>query len=233
MNKSGLRSSVFPAGLVAVVASLTPLVRGQGRVALWQVGVGVVVIVAGLLLGDRRDVDRAARGRSAFYATSTTGLVLAVLVALVAVNYIAAKRNKSWDITSKKVNSLAAQTTSALSGLKEKVTALGFVEPKNPMYGPTEALLQRYHSEAPDKFDYAFKEPLKSPDLVGKYQLRQGQDAIILTRGEGAAESHVTVPVPTEQELTNGLLKLSAVGQKKVYFLVGHGEWALEGARDA
>ncbi|HEY8207272.1 MAG TPA: Gldg family protein, partial [Myxococcaceae bacterium] len=199
--------------------------------ALVKLGLGVVAVAAGAFLNSG-NVDRTARGRSAFFVTSTAGLVAVVLVALVAVNFIAARRNKSWDITSKKVNSLAAQTTTALGGLKEKVTALSFADPKDPIYGAMEALLQRYHSEAPEKFEYAFKAPLKSPDLVEKYQLRQGQNAIILTRGEGASESHVLVQVPTEQELTNGLLKLSAVGEKKVYFVVGHGEWALEGARN-
>ncbi|HVE85687.1 MAG TPA: Gldg family protein, partial [Myxococcales bacterium] len=59
-----------------------------------------------------------------------------------------------------------------------------------------------------------------------KYELRQGQNAIVLTRGEGKAESHTTVNTPSEQELTNGLIKITAVGEKKVYFLVGHGEWS-------
>jgi hypothetical protein len=232
MNKSALGKLLFPVGLVLVFSALfTWFILAANTAALVKAGIGLVAVVLGSFL-NRGNVDRTARGRSAFFVTSTAGLMAVVLVGLVAVNYIVAKRNKTWDITSKKVNSLAPQTTTALAGLKEKVTALAFAEPKDPIYPAMEALLQRYRSEAPDKLEFAFKSPMKSPDLVARYQLRQGQDAIILTRGEGAAESHVTVPVPTEQELTNGLLKLSAVGEKKVYFLVGHGEWALEGTRE-
>lgn len=233
MNKSALGKLLFPVGLVLVLsAPFTWAILDAHTAALVKLGLGVAAVAAGAFLNSG-NVDRVARGRSTFFVTSTAGLVAVVLVALVAVNYIAAKRNKTWDITSKKVNSLAPQTTTALAGLKEKVTALAFADAKDPMYAPMEAILQRYRSEAPEKFDYAFKAPLKSPDLVAKYQLRQGQDAIVLTRGEGAAESHVMVPVPSEQELTNGLLKLSSVGEKKVYFLVGHGEWSLEGAKEA
>ena len=32
----------------------------------------------------------------------------------------------------------------------------------------------------------------------------------------------------TEQDLTNALIKLNAVGEQKVYFITGHGEWPLE-----
>ena len=231
MNTSSIARLLIAVGLLlALSAPFTWFILGDDVTALVKLGLGVVAAAAGLFL-NRGSGDVIARRRGVFFTTSTSGTVVVVLGLLVAVNFIAARRNKTWDITSKKVNSLAPQTTSALQGLKEKVTALSFADPKEPMYGAMEALLQRYRTEAPDRFEYAFKTPLKAPDLVQKYQLRQGQNAIVLTRGEGAAESHVTVPVPTEQELTNGLLKLSAVGEKKVYFLVGHGEWALEAAQ--
>ncbi len=35
----------------------------------------------------------------------------------------------------------------------------------------------------------------------------------------------------TEQDLTNALIKLNAVGEQKVYFTTGHGEWPLEPAQ--
>jgi gliding motility-associatede transport system auxiliary component len=227
MNKSIARLLITLGLLLTFSALFSWLLLDDSVTALVKLGVGAAAGAVGLFF-NRGGGDASARRRGAFFATSTIGTVAVVLALVVAVNFIGFRRNKTWDITSKKVNSLAPQTTSALKGLKEKVTAVGFADPKDPIYGAMEALLERYRTEAPDKLEVGFKTPLKAPDLVQKYQLRQGQNAIVLTRGEGAAETHVTVPVPTEQELTNGLLKLSAVGEKKVYFLVGHGEWSLE-----
>jgi len=233
MNKETVGKILGVLGLVLVLtAPFTWWFLDAGTAAAVKLGVGVAFLAA-YFVTNASKLGQMASGRGFFFVVLSTAISVVALILLVAVNYIAADKNKTWDLTSKKVNSLAPQTTGALKNLKDKVTALAFAESKDPMYGAMEALLKRYHFEAPDKFDFEFKAPMKSPDLVAKYQLRQGQDTIVLTRGEGAAESHVMVPIPTEQELTNGLLKLSAVGEKKVYFLVGHGEWSLEGARDA
>jgi len=231
MNKTTFGRLLGVLGLVLVLsAPLTWLLLSADTAALVKLGLGVLALAAAFGLARSRGAEPLVRARSGFFAGSTAATVAVAIALLVAVNFIAARRNKTWDITSKKVNSLAAQTTTALKGLKEKVTAVAFADPKDPFYPAMEAILARYRSEAPDQFDYRFVSPKRAPDLVQKYQLRQGQSAIVLTRGQGAAESHTTVNVPAEQELTNGLIKLSAVGEKKVYFMVGHGEWALEPA---
>jgi ABC-type uncharacterized transport system involved in gliding motility auxiliary subunit len=54
---------------------------------------------------------------------------------------------------------------------------------------------------------------------------------VVLVRGEGASESHTRLNTLSEMELTNALVKLSAVGSQKVYFVSGHGEWPLEKTR--
>ena len=51
--------------------------------------------------------------RSTFYLVSTIATVLVVLVGLVAVNYVTAKKGKSWDLTTKKIFTLAPQTAGA------------------------------------------------------------------------------------------------------------------------
>ena len=169
--------------------------------------------------------------RSTFYLVSTIVTVLVVLVGLVAVNYVAAKKGKSWDLTTKKIFTLAPQTKSALGSLKEKVRAYAFLAPSDPDYEQVDRLLRRYREQAPDRFEVVFKDPRKAPDLAQKYQLREGQTTLVLTRGEGDKENHTTVSVSggvTEQDLTNALIKLNAVGEQKVYFTTGHGEWPLE-----
>lgn len=166
--------------------------------------------------------------RSTFFIVSSVAFGLVVLCALVAVNYIAAKKNKSWDLTNKQIHTLAPQTRSTLEGLQDKVRAIAFVPPNHPYYEPLEGLLRRYRDHAPEKFDYALKDPRKTPDLAAKYQLKEGQTTVVLTRGEKAEETHTALQVVSEQELTNALIKLAGVGTQKAYFIVGHGEWPLE-----
>ncbi len=111
------------------------------------------------------------------------------------------------------------------------IYAYAFLAPSDPDYEQVDRLLQRYREQAPDRFEVVFKDPRKAPDLAQKYQLREGQTTLVLTRGTGDAENHTTVSVSggvTEQDLTNALIKLNAVGEQKVYFTTGHGEWPLE-----
>ena len=115
------------------------------------------------------------------------------------------------------------------------MTAFVFLPPTDPDYGYADRLLARYHSESRDKFLVVFKDPHKAPDLAAKYQLREGQTTIVLSRGTGEQETHTTVSVApgqgvSEQDVTNGLLKLDQVGERHIYFLTGHGEWPLDPA---
>src|SRR5262249_59445010 len=122
---------------------------------------------------------------------------------------------------------------STLAGLKEPVKAYAFLASTDPDYEAVDRLLRRYHAQAPEKFEVLFKDPRKAPDLAGKYELREGQTTVVLTRGSGEKETHTAVSVLngiTEQDLTNALIKLNAVGEQKVYFTTGHGEWPLEPA---
>src|SRR5438067_1262193 len=130
---------------------------------------------------------------------SAAVMTLLVVGALVAVNYIAAKKDKTWDLTSKKIYTLAPQTLSTLKDLKTTVKAIGFIKADHPYYDALQNLFERYHREAPEKFVYVFKDPRKNPDLANKYQLKEGQATVVLTRGEGAGESHTALNVVSEQ----------------------------------
>ncbi len=174
--------------------------------------------------------------RSGFFYTSSIIIAMVAIGLLGGVNFIVAKRAKTYDLTAKKIYSLAPQTSSALKDLKDKVTAIAFLPKDHPAYDALDGLLKKYAAES-DKFTYQFKDPRKSPDLAQKYQLKEGQTTVVLSKGSGDSETHTSLNVISEQELTNALIKLNKVGEQKVYFLVGHGEWSLQppppGAGDA
>ena len=232
MNTRTLGKILGALGLVALLsAPYTYFVTtGSPWMSAVKAGLGVLLIGA-YFATNLGEFGQFASRRSTFYLVSTIATVLVVLVALVAVNYVVVKKGKSWDLTSKKIFTLAPQTRSTLAGLKEKVRVYGFLAPSDPDYEQVDRLLQRYREQAPDRFEVVFKDPRKAPDLAQKYQLREGQTTLVLTRGSGDKENHTTVSVTggvTEQDLTNALIKLNSVGEQKVYFTTGHGEWPLE-----
>ena len=217
-------------GLVALLSS--PFTYFLTAHSLWLAGGKAVVglLLVGVYFATNvGELGQFGSRKGTFFFASTAVMALGVLAGLVAVNYIAAKKNKTWDLTRQKLFTLAPQTQSTLKGLSQKVTAIGFLPASNPAYEQLEMLFRRYHDAAPEKFDYQFRDPMKNPDLAAKYELKQGQVTVVLTRGEGAQESHTSLNVVSEQELTNALIKLGAAGTQKVYFVSGHGEWALDG----
>ena len=233
MTKATLGKVLGALGLVSLLsAPYTYLITASATLTAIKAVLGLALI--GVYFATNfGQLNQFASRRSTFYVGSSLLLALGALAALGAVNYIAAKKDKSWDLTRKKVFTLAPQTRAALQGLKTPVTAFAFLPPADADYSYVDRLLARYHAEAPQKFLVSFKDPRKSPDLAAKYQLREGQTTIVLSRGEGAQEQHTTVSVAslqgvTEQDVTNALLKLDQTGQRHVYFITGHGEWPLE-----
>jgi ABC-type uncharacterized transport system involved in gliding motility auxiliary subunit len=224
-------------GLVSLLsAPYTYFVTASGPLTALKAVVGVALIGA-YFATNLGQLNQFASRRSTFYVASSILLACGVLLALGAVNYIAAKKNKTWDLTAKKVFTLAPQTQKVLRALKVPVTAFAFLPPTDPDYAYVDRLLARYHTEAPEKFLVAFKDPRKAPELTAKYQLHEGQTTIVLSRGTGAQEQHTTVSVAptqgvTEQDVTNGLLKLDQVSERHIYFVNGHGEWPLEPASE-
>lgn len=206
-----------PITLLITTGSLTlflvKLVTGLSLLALW------VATNGGAL---------ASFTRSAFFFSSSAILGLLLVAALVAANFIVARRAPTWDLTRKKIYSLSHQTESTLRALKGPTQLITFSEDGPPF--TVEDLCRRYRAVS-DAFSCDFKDPRKTPQLTLKYQLRAGQPAGVLTQGDAyviVKLARLGDPQFAEQELTNGIIKLQAVGAQKLYFTQGHGEWPLE-----
>ncbi|WP_224246262.1 GldG family protein [Hyalangium gracile] len=229
MRTSSVGKILGALGLMFLLSSPFTLFFTSGSVALTAAKAVAGLVLLGVYFATHfQQFGQVATRRSSFFFGTSVLLGVVTLGGLVAVNYIAFKKNKSWDLTRAKLFTLAPQTSTTLGGLKEKVHALAFLPPSHPYYDTVEQLFRLYQAEAPEKFGYAFKDPQRNPDLAAKYQLKEGQATVVLVRGEGASASHTTLNTISEQELTNALIKLNAVGTQKVYFLTGHGEWPLE-----
>ncbi len=224
-------------GLVLLLSSPFTLfvTSGSATLAGVKAGLGALLVVVYFATHYKR-LGQFASGRATFFFVSSAVTTLLLIALLGVGNYLVAKKTRTYDLTNKKIYTLAPQTRSTLGSLKEPVQAYGFIPSNHPAYEALESLFERYRRESGGKFGYAFKDPIKHPDLAAKYSLKEGDATVVLTRassGAGTGESSTTLNVVSEQELTNALVKINTVGVQKAYFVTGHGEWALDGAPPA
>jgi ABC-type uncharacterized transport system involved in gliding motility auxiliary subunit len=154
--------------------------------------------------------------------------VLQAALALAIVGLLAFLANRySWrfDASEAGVHSLSDQTLKLLAELERDVQLTAFY-PKLQQPAVRD-LLEKYQYASP-RVKVEFADPNARPDLVeglGVDPAKLGQGLLRVALGEESVE----IEQPDEPKLTNALVKLTRTGHKKVYFLSGHGERAVEG----
>jgi ABC-type uncharacterized transport system involved in gliding motility auxiliary subunit len=220
-------------GLLLVLTSPVTLfvTSGSGLIFGAKLGLGMALLAFWSVTNGERLSNWA---RSVFFYSSSVLLGLAFILFLLAANYLAQRSNKTWDLTRKKIYSLSDQTQKTLEHLPSGIKAIAFVE--GPVPEGVDELFKKYQSLNP-KFTFEFLDPRRAPDLTQKYQIRQGQPtAILIQQASGSSHENQTTinllrlsnPQLAEQELTNGIIKVTSAGQQKLYVLRGHGEWPLD-----
>ena len=201
--------------LVVVSVAIRFGFPAQDQYAYYAAWAGLVCVLA-YILGQWREIGALFHRRQARYGALAGLSVLAVLGILIAVNYIGYRENKRWDLTANKAFSLSDQTRQVLEKLDAPMQIQVFAQ---------EMDFQRYRDKLKE-YEYASKQvsteyidPDKKPTLAKDNQIQQY--GTIIFRHKGRTERIAT---DTEQELTNGVLKVVSGQQRKVFFTQGHGE---------
>ncbi len=154
-------------------------------------------------------------------------VILGVLVLLAALNFIAASRNKKWDLTDEKLNSLSEQSIQILKGLDSELKLVGFFIDNVPEQASVkEQFLQvseLMRSES-SQIKIETVHPQKRPDLVKQYGVEFPGVVVISYKGK-----QNTVTEITEESVVNAIIKISRGQSKVIYSLTGHGELSLSG----
>lgn len=210
---------LFVFGLVAYV--VTP---AASTYVFLHVGLGFLLVV--LYLTTSRDSLTTVLGeRSTKYGANAIVYSLVFVGVLVVVNWLAARHNHRWDLTSQNVFSLSTQSKSVLAKLDQPVTVDAFVEAgADPAL---EDLLDSYRY-ASDKFTFHMVDPDKERDLAERYKITE-LPTVHIQYGDQTAT--VTREL-SEETITNGLIKATRTTKKLACFLDGHGEPDIEN-RDA
>ena len=175
-----------------------------------------LVCVLVYTLGQWREIGKMFGQRQARYGSLAATSVLVVLGILVAINYIGAKQNKRWDLTVAKQFSLSDQTRNVLAKLDAPMEVLVFCKPDD-----VQTWRDRMHEYeyASKKVSTQYIDPEKKPAIARQHQIQTYNTVIFNYKGRSER-----VTASSEQDLTNGIIKVVTGQAKKIYFTQGHGE---------
>lgn len=203
---------------VALVCAAVAVRFLKPELTQWHSGLAIAGLVCTLLyiLSQWREVVRSFSGREARFGTLAFASIAVVLAILVGINYLASRRNKRWDLTAAKQYTLSDQTKKVLAGLQRPV--------KIRVFDRTEGF-PRFR-ERLDEYTYLsnqvsveYIDVERRPADATRFEVQQFGTVVFEYDGR---VSRVTSD--TEQELTNGLIKVIQGRESKVYFVQGHGE---------
>lgn len=177
-------------------------------------GLAITIVYA---LSQWRDIGRSFEGRNVRYGSLAAGSVLVFIAILVAVNWVANRQNKRWDLTESKQFSLSDQTRQILGNLKGPLNVHVF-------FGGQDSA-QRYRDRF-EQYEYLSKQisveyvnAESKPAIAEKYEVTAVPTIVMEYQGRTQRATSAE-----EQAVTNALKKLLEGKMKKAYFLQGHGE---------
>ncbi|HZS52096.1 MAG TPA: GldG family protein [Bryobacterales bacterium] len=160
--------------------------------------------------------------RQTKYGAYVAVYLVVVLAILFAANFLANRYDKTYDATSNKVFSLSDQTKKILANLKQNVTIYYFNtsnQTNESAFGPSPRdLLQRY-SSASHYVTVDFVDPVKNPKRALDMKVTQTNTTIVEVNGRREEAKS-----PTEEQVTNALIRALKGGKRTACFVTGHGE---------
>lgn len=206
-----------------------------GFVATMLVGVADPYVLFNLVLGGALLLAYLAFGfedfrdllgqRSTRYGAGAAVYTLLFVALVLGANYLSARHHRRWDVTEAKIYTLAPQSVKVVQALKEDLAMTAFVDGgQDP---GLQTLLDSYRYAAPSRVSFRLVDPDREPALVDQMKittlrsvnLQYGKEAFVVTN-------------PTEESITNGIIRVSGTTKKVVYFGEGHGEPDLKNDQD-
>ncbi len=165
----------------------------------------------------RRDTVAA---RQAQYGATASLYTIVIIAALVLVNWLGNRYNKTYDTTSNKRFTLSQETQKIVKGLKQDAT-ITYID-KASGFAQAKGILDRYANLSP-KIHVQYIDYQKQPIVARAYGLRYAGTAYVEI-GPRREEAKAL----TEEGITGAFLK-DLKGVRKVCFVTGSQEHALEG----
>jgi len=182
--------------------------------------VGGIGLLGWFLFASFRDLGSVLTARSTRYGANMIVYSALFLALLVAINWLGVRYNKRFDVSEEGVFSLSPQARSIVDNLDQDVALQAFLEGGHEP--AIEDLLRSFGGASP-RVKVELIDPDAQPDLAQKYGIRN-YGTVRVAYGEQST----MVSQPTEESVTNALIKVTHAKQRKVYFLQGEGEPAID-----
>ncbi len=214
------------AGLALLAAFGWFIINGKFDLTA-QIALGVSVLgLAVAVLLNPNGARQFLTGRQARYGSNAVVITLAFLGILIVVNVLVYQNDQKLDLTQDQTNTLAPETIKVLDNLPGKVEAQLFVTGQ-VSYQTEEKLLKLFQEKSKGKLTYKIVNP--NTDFAAATQANVNRDGdIVLVMGSSIEKAKTT----TEDGVTGALVRLQSTGQRKLYFLTGHGEHSITTAAD-
>jgi len=201
--------------VAAVAVSRVPALNQYGDYARPLAMAGLVLVLA-YTASQWREFARLFAGRQARYGALSSASVLIVLAVLVAVNYIGKKQNKRWDLTANKQFALSDHSRNVLAKLDSPLDIQVFAqEPDFPRYQDR----FKEYTYVSKRLTVDYVDPDKKPTIAKQNNITQYGTIVFNYKGRTDRATS-----DSEQDITNGIIKVVSGQQRKVYFTAGHGE---------
>lgn len=163
--------------------------------------------------------------RSTKYGAGAAFYSLLFLGVLVLVNYLSTRHHYRIDVTEAGIYSLSPQSQNVLRQLDVDLDIDAFVQAgSDPQL---RELLSSYAYES-DKVTWRMVDPDQRPDLAERFQVTTLPSMVLRYAGRTNVVNRTT-----EEDLTNGIIKITRSEKKTVYFLAGHDEPNVEDMENA
>lgn len=143
-----------------------------------------------------------------------------VIAALSALNWLANRHNKSFDLSSGKQYTLSDQTVKIVSGLKQDVTIAYYDQ--GSRFQQAKDLLSRYDNLS-TKLIVEYIDPEKKPQVARANNVRTF-GTVQVKSGDRSQEARSL----TEEEITSALIRVLKTGERVACFVAGFGESAID-----
>lgn len=164
-------------------------------------------------------------GRRAREGANLGLTALLLLAVLVGVNYVANRRNVSWDTTAGGQFSLSPQTIRILGDLDRDMRLVVLDQPRAA--GRTVELFERY-ADRSVRIEWKVIDQEAEPARARAYQATAEAGIPFGTVVVESGDRQERVAAPQEQDITNAIVRILKGETKRVYFTTGHQERSLE-----
>lgn len=215
MKKHNLLILSIGVALIFIGMSISFIQGKNEAISIIPLVIGTIMTVLYIATNTKNLADFMTSKGFKYGANSLVMTVIFVAI-LVFLQIIVIDKKIQYDLTSDKNFTLSEQAQKVLTDLKNKLQVIAFVDKQNA--NRVKDLLEQFKTVS-SNFSYEIIDPNSNPSKAKQYEIRENNTLVFVNGVKQEKINEIT-----EEKITNTLIKVTREGQKKIYFVQGHGE---------